>query len=154
MVCLIFVISDITMTHQTIRYSPQLRLISQISTHLNLLPPTKLLMPGGFPTPLFIRPPTIREGRVRMLLEMRLCNKKETPSIFEILYLILAYNIIDKWLFSCFSSREVCWCQVNILLLRKISFMPRFRLTPWIVCITLNLLLYHGTSTWKHFKNY
>ena len=42
----------------------QLRLVSQISTHFNLLSPPKLPMSGGPPTPLLIDPPTIRERRV------------------------------------------------------------------------------------------
>ena len=38
MVCLIFEISNITMTPQTIRYPPPLRLVSQISIHFNFSP--------------------------------------------------------------------------------------------------------------------
>ena len=66
MIYLIFAISHIIMTPpQSVRYPPQLGLVSQISTYFNLLPPPQITNARwASDPPYLLDTPTIREGRV------------------------------------------------------------------------------------------
>ena len=65
MICLIFGMSDITMTPTSIRYPP-VKAISQISTYVSALPPPPHItnVKRTVDYPLFIRPHAVREKRL------------------------------------------------------------------------------------------
>ena len=71
MVCLIFASSDITKT--PLLDNPQLRLVLQISTHLNLLTTPELPMSNGLPIdPLPVDPlPQLKRGEYLLTGQMR-----------------------------------------------------------------------------------
>ena len=64
MVCLIFAISGKTMTSHLLDTPSIKTCFTNIHPLQFITIPPRLPMLGGLPTPLFIRPPTIREGRV------------------------------------------------------------------------------------------